>query len=38
MKIEKHQSNKTDYKKKTRRLWKWTVTGGNLFIVSRIIK
>ena len=36
-KIEKNQNNMTDYKKKTRKLWKWIVIGGNFFIISRII-
>ena len=36
-KIEKNQNNKADYKKKTRKLWKWIVIGGNFFIISRII-
>ena len=36
-KIEKNQNIKADYKKKTRKLWKWTVFGGNLFIISRIM-
>ena len=35
--IEKNQNNKADYKKKTRKLRKWIVTGGNFFIISRII-
>ena len=26
------QNNKTDYKKKTRKLWKWIVIGGNLLL------
>ena len=30
-KIEKNQNNKGDYKKKTRKLWKWMVIGGNFF-------
>ena len=37
MKIEKIRIKKTDYKKKTRKLWKWIVIGGNFFIKSRII-
>ena len=32
-----NQNNKADYKKKTRKLWKWIVIGGNFFIISRII-
>ena len=36
-KIEKNRNNKTDYKKETRKLWKWIVIGGNFFIISRII-
>ena len=32
-----NQNNKADYKKKTRKLWKWIVIGGNVFIISRII-
>ena len=36
-KTEKNQNNKADYKKKTRKLWKWIVIGGNFFIISRII-
>ena len=32
MKIEKNHNNKTDYKKKTRKLWKWIVIGGNLLL------
>ena len=35
--IEKNQNNKTDYKKKTRKLWKWIVFGGKFFIISGII-
>ena len=27
-KIKKNQNNKADYKKKSRRLWKWIVIGG----------
>ena len=33
----KNQNNKADHKKKTRKLWKWIVIGGNFFIISRII-
>ena len=36
-KIEKNQNNKADYKKKTRKLWKWIVFGGSFFVISRII-
>ena len=36
-KIEKNQNMEADCKKKTRKLWKWTVFGGNLFIISRIM-
>ena len=32
----KNQNNKADHKKKTRKLWKWIVIGGNFFIISRI--
>ena len=32
-----NQNNKADYEKKTRKLWKWIVIGGNVFIISRII-
>ena len=32
-----NQNNKADYEKKTRKLWKWIVIGGNFFIISRII-
>ena len=35
---EKNQNNKTDYKKKTRKLWKWIVIGDNFFIINKIIK
>ena len=34
---QKNQNNKTDYKKKSRKLWKWIVIGGNFFIISKII-
>ena len=34
MKTEKNQSNKADYKKKTRKLWKWIVIRGNFFIIA----
>ena len=34
---EKNQSNKADYKNKTRKLWKWIIIGGNFFIISRIM-
>ena len=37
-KTEKNQNNKTDYKNKTRKLRKWTVIGGNIFIINKIIK
>ena len=33
----KNHNNKADYKKETRKLWKWIVVGGNFFIISRII-
>ena len=36
-KQRKIRRTKADYKKKTRELWKWIVTGGNFFIISRII-
>ena len=36
-KKEKNQNNKTDYKQKTRKLWKWIVIGGNFFIIGKII-
>ena len=36
-KIEKGQNNKEDYKKKTRKLWKCIVIGGNFFIISKMI-
>ena len=36
-KIEKNQNNKTDYKQKTRKLWKWIVIGANFFIIRKII-
>ena len=32
--IEKNQNNKTDYKKKTRKLWKRIVIGGIIFLLS----
>ena len=38
MKTDKNQNNKTDYKKKTRKLWKWIVIGDNFFIINKIIK
>ena len=31
-KIEKNQNNKADYKKKTRKLQKWVVIGGNFLL------
>ena len=31
-KIEKNQNNKTAYKKKTRKLWKWVLIGGNFLL------
>ena len=34
---KENQNNKADYKKKTRKLWKWIVIGGNFFIISRIL-
>ena len=34
---EKNQNNKADYKKKTTKLWKWILIGGNFFIIGRII-
>ena len=34
---KENQNSKADYKKKTRKLWKWIVIGGNFFIISRII-
>ena len=34
---EKNQNNKVDYKKKTRKLWKWRVIGGNFFIIKKVI-
>ena len=37
MKIKKNQNNKADYKKKTKKLWKWIVTRDNFFIIIRII-
>ena len=44
MKIQKrtyekreNQSNKADYNKKTRKLQKWIIIGGNFFNISRII-
>ena len=30
--IEKNQSNKAVYIKKTRKLWKWVVIGGNFLL------
>ena len=36
-KKKENQNNKADYKKKTRKLWKWIVIGGNFFIINRII-
>ena len=36
-KIEKNQNNMADYKKKTRKLWKWIVIGGYFFIINKII-
>ena len=30
-KIEKNQNNKADYRKKTKKLWKWKIIGGNFF-------
>ena len=36
-KYRKIRITKADYKKKTRKLWKWIVIGGNFFIISRII-
>ena len=33
----KNQNNKVDYKKKTRKLWKWRVIGGNFFIIKKVI-
>ena len=36
-KTEKNQNNKADYKKKSRKLRKWIVIGGNFLIISRII-
>ena len=36
-KNRENQNNKADQKKKTRKLWKWIVIGGNVFIISRII-
>ena len=36
-KTQKNQNNKAGCKKKTRKLWKWIVIGGNFFIISRII-
>ena len=35
--IVKNQNNKADFNKKTRKLWKWIIIGGNFFIISRII-
>ena len=32
-----NQNNKVDYKKKTRKLWKWRVIGGNFFIIKKVI-
>ena len=37
MKIKKNQNNKADYKKKTKKLWKWIVIQDNFFIIIRII-
>ena len=34
---QKNQNNKADHKKKTRKLWKWIVIGGNFFVISKII-
>ena len=36
-KKKENQNKKADYKKKTRKLWKWIVIGGNFFIINRII-
>ena len=37
-KTDKNQNSKVDYKRKTRKLWKWIVIGGNFFIINKIIK
>ena len=34
---QKNQNNKANHKKKTRKLWKWIVIGGNFYVIGRII-
>ena len=37
-KTDKNQNSKIDYKRKTRKLCKWIVIGGNFFVINKIIK